>query len=676
VLSSALMCRRTNRTPRLGAGPRGFRRSRYRRWIRITFAAAAWSVSSAAAAAQPGIPTAADFFRGPELRSVRLSPDGRYVSAVVRQNGLAGADNLVIRPTDGSMPSRTLTDYRFREDVGFHLWATPSIILFQRITGRDEPRGIQRVSGLFAVHRTADGVTRMDLPRGFRLAHAPARRSGDVLLWLYDRGKPFPEAAWLNVGNGVLRPEEGPQAGIIGWYADHQQRIRASMKAGPEAGPGQLALRYRETEESDWKTVVELEVGSSDFQGFDRGDRHLWVLTPGTDRIALYRVDPESGRLGEPVAADPRYDVSGTLLQDADGRALEISYMADLPKRVVLDPDWQRHYDRIDASLPITFNAIVGWDDDMTRLLVRATSDRNPGAFFIFETRSGRLRFLGAVAPWLHRQQLSSMEPVSFKARDGLALNGYYTPPVDHPGGAAPMILMPHGGPFGVRDAWGFDSRIQFLASRGYGVLQVNFRGSGGYGKSFERAGYGQWGLAMQDDLSDAVAWAVADGRADPGQICIFGSSYGGYAALMGLIKTPQLYRCGISFAGISDRMLMYRDDRRRFSGEARQSFIDMFGDPEADPDLFETTSPINHIGRIRAPLLVAHGQVDGQVDIRHYRLLTRQLKKHGKEFEQFERRFEGHGLVKEANRIAFFEVLEDFLARHMPTAWNPGPAD
>lgn len=634
----------------------------------------AWAWLATAAAADSGIPPAADFFRGLEISDLRLSPDGRYVSAVTRQHGLAGADNLAIRSIDASGPKRLLTDYRFEYDVGYHLWAAPTTLLFQRLRGRDEPRYLPSVSGLFAVDVESGDIRPIDLPSGYRLAHVPARRRGSVLLWLYARDLPFPSAAWLDVERRVINRIMDPEPGVIGWYADHRQRIRASLLAGDRAGSGRLALRYRESDRQPWRTALPLQIGTADFQGFDQDNVGLWLLAGEEDRVGLYRVDPRSRGLGEAIVADPVYDMGGTLMQDPDGRALEFTYMADLPRRVVLDADWGQYYERIDALLPATFNAIVDWDDDMRRLLVRASSDRNPGAYYIFDSGSGQLRFLAASAPWLHQRQLSVMEPISFEARDGLPLHGYYTPPVGPDPNPAPMILMPHGGPFGVRDQWGFDARTQFLASRGYGVLQVNYRGSGGYGKRFEQAGYGQWGLAMQDDLSDAVAWAVASGRADPDRVAIFGSSYGGYAALMGLIKTPGLYRCGISFAGISDRLLMYRNDRLRFNQDAQESFIHMFGDPESDPELFEATSPVHHVERIRAPLLVAHGQLDAQVDIRHYRLLTRQLKKHGKQFETFERRFEGHGLIKETNVLAFYETLADFLARHMPTPRNPPP--
>jgi len=638
-------------------------------------AALASGVAGAAGNRGPAVIPVEDLFRSPAVKSVKLSPDGRYVSAIVRQeNSAGGADNLVIVPTDGSAAARRLTRYDLGEDVTQQLWATPENILFETVRGRDEPRGRQRRGGLFSIGSAGGEIRRITDLSNFRIAQVPARRNGKVLLWLYPGNSPFPEAGWLDVDYHGLTAAAESEPGVIAWYADRNQQIRASVITGDGAGSSELALRYRQQPDADWQVIYPFRQSLSDFQGFDEDGRHLWIITSQDDRQALFRLDPATGDAGAPVVSDPVYDVDGALLQDARGRALELTYDADLPRRVVFDPVWQDHYEQLNRLLPETFNSIIGWDDDETVLLVRASGDRHAGSYYLYRPNEQRLDFLVSAAPWLHREQLAAMQPVSFTARDGLPLHGYFTAATGHDDKPAPMILMPHGGPFGVRNSWGFDSQVQFFASRGYSVLQVNFRGSSGYGAAFELAGYGQWGMAMQDDLSDAAAWAIRTGRADPAQICIYGASYGGYAALMGLIKSPDLYRCGISYAGVTDRKLLYRNDRLRFGGDAGSGVDLLYGNPEADPALFDATSPVNHVERITAPVLVAHGQVDGQVDIRHFRLLTRQLARHGKQFESFERRFEGHGLIKEANRIAFYETLQDFLARYMPTPRNPSP--
>jgi len=621
----------------------------------------------------PGMPPVRDFFRDAAVMSVKISPDGDYLTTVFRADKPGAVANLMLTRTDGSTPPRYLSN-RTYGDIGLQLWATPQTILFQHKISQYSPRGTQWRGGLYVVDRQTGKQRELTSLRQYRLAGAPARDDGRILVWLYGNYDLTPSAGWLDLEEGRVINAIAAEPGVVGWYADYRQQIRVSMLAGDAAGPGRLALRYRDSEDATWQPAYPLQQGASDFQGFDQDGRHLWVLAPHGDRTALFRLDPMAGDLGEPVVSDPLYDIEGLLLQDDKGRELEIRYDADRPTRIVFDPDWQRHYAQIDQLLPETFNGIVSWDDAETRLVVLARGDRYPGAYYLYDTRRQQLDFVVAVAPWLHREQLARMEPITLAARDGLTLHGYFTPPVGHHAGPAPMVVMPHGGPFGIRDTWGFDPETQFLANLGYAVLQINFRGSSGYGSAFEQAGYGQWGLAMQDDLSDAVAWAVATGRADPTRVAIFGASYGGYAALMGLIKTPELYRCGIAFAAITDRRLLYRNDRLRFGDAGEDGFKTLFGDPDADPELFDATSPFRQVDRIQVPVLLAHGQVDGVVDIRHFRLMRHRLRRNGNEFESFERRYEGHSLAEENNRVAFFETMRDFLARHIPTPRNSLP--
>lgn len=643
-------------------------------WVALTLISLANVRAASASGTSPGIPPVRDFFRDAAVMSVKISPDGDYLTTVFRADKPGAAADLILTRTDGSAPPRYLTN-RTQVDVGLQLWATPQTILFQNKIDKNSSRRTQRRGGLYVVDRDTGEQRELTTGlRNYRLAGAPAPGDGRILVWLYDRYDLFPAAGWLDLGQGRVIKAAASERSVVGWYADYRQQIRVSMLAGDAAGPGRLALRYRASEDATWQLNYPLQQGASDFQGFDQDGRHLWVLAPHGDRTALFRLDPVAGQLGEPVVSDPTYDIEGVLLQDGKGRELEIRYDAERPTRIVLDPDWQSHYEQIDRLLPETFNAIVSWDDAENRLVVLAQGDRYPGAYYLYDTQRRQLDFLVAVAPWLHREQLAPMEPISLAARDGLTLHGYFTPPVEDPGGPAPMVVMPHGGPYDVRDTWGFDPETQFLANLGYAVLQVNFRGSSGYGSVFEQAGYGQWGLAMQDDLSDAVAWAVATGRADPARVAIFGASYGGYAALMGLIKTPNLYRCGIAFAAVTDRRLLYRNDRLRFGDGDEAGFKTLFGDPDADPELFDATSPIRQVERIQAPVLLAHGQVDGVVDIRHFRLMRHRLRWQGKEFESFERRYEGHSLAEENNRVAFFETVRAFLARHMPSPRNPPP--
>ncbi len=234
-----------------------------------------------------------------------------------------------------------------------------------------------------------------------------------------------------------------------------------------------------------------------------------------------------------------------------------------------------------------------------------------------------------------------------------------------------PLIVHPHGGPYGVRDSWGFNPDVQFLASRGYGVLQIDYRGSGGYGWEHQTAGYKKWGLEMQDDLTDGVMWAVEKGITGPNRVCIYGASYGGYATLMGVVKTPDLYTCGIDYVGVVDLSQLHKEVKKDFNVAglelAQVWFENYVGSPSEDKDRFFATSPINHVEKIQAPLLVIHGRLDFTVDIEHYRRLIGELKKHNKPHDKLMKRYEGHGFYVEQNKIELYTKIEEFLARNLP---------
>ncbi|MGH8496367.1 MAG: alpha/beta hydrolase family protein, partial [Gammaproteobacteria bacterium] len=300
-----------------------------------------------------------------------------------------------------------------------------------------------------------------------------------------------------------------------------------------------------------------------------------------------------------------------------------------------------------------------------------SASDRVPGIYYLYDEDEAKVRYLLSGASWLDPEQMADMRPISFETRDGLTVHGYLTLPRDAGDEPVPLIVHPHGGPYGIRDEWGFEREVQFLASRGYGVLQINYRGSGGYGMEFERTGYRRWGLEMQDDITDGARWAVEEGFADPERICIYGASYGGYAAMAGLTMTPELYACGINYVGVVDLPMLYRQDMDTYKiaglRAGRRSWLEMvLGNPRDDRQRFHDTSPINFIEAIEAPLFVIHGRLDANVDIEQYRALVRQLAKHDKDFETMTERYQGHGFRAESAAIELHERIGEFLAENL----------
>ena len=275
---------------------------------------------------------------------------------------------------------------------------------------------------------------------------------------------------------------------------------------------------------------------------------------------------------------------------------------------------------------------------------------------------------IGQINPNLQPGLVQPMQPVSYPARDGLTIHGYLTLPAGAAGHRVPLIIHPHGGPYGVRDEWGFDPEVQFLASRGYAVLQPNYRGSGGYGLDFLLAGRHEWGGKMQDDLSDGVKWAIAQGFADPARVAIVGASYGGYAALAGVTFTPELYCCAVNYVGVSDLNIIagYGEGNGRRHGMDRTFYSKWIGD---DATYRHDRSPVNFVQNIRVPTLHAYGENDPRVDIDNWKRLKAELDRYNKPYEFVREDNEGHGFRHESARVSFYRRVEEFLAKNLAHA-------
>lgn len=320
-----------------------------------------------------------------------------------------------------------------------------------------------------------------------------------------------------------------------------------------------------------------------------------------------------------------------------------------------------RAYLALERAFPGQAVLLTSMTDDRRRGVALVYSDANPGDYYHIDLESMDASLVVRARRWVQPGRMRPMIPIELSARDGLALHGYLIQPEGD--GPHPMVVVPHGGPHGIRDRWGYDPEMQLLASRGYAVLQVNFRGSGGYGVDFEEAGYGEWGGRMQDDIADATRWAVAEGIADAGRICIYGASFGGYSAMMSAVREPDLYRCAIAFAGVYDLELMFTTGDVRLSRAGRDYLESVLG---GDRALLQAASPVYHAERIKAPVLMVHGSEDWRVDASHARRMKAALETAGKAHEWIELKGEGHGIFDQETRQAYYEQVLAFLARHI----------
>jgi dipeptidyl aminopeptidase/acylaminoacyl peptidase len=378
---------------------------------------------------------------------------------------------------------------------------------------------------------------------------------------------------------------------------------------------------------------------------------------------ALYRLDLESRRV-ESVYAHPEADIAGVIKSLDEKDVIGVRVEPDKPLHHWLLPDdpTAKLYQMLERAFPGQAVRISSSTADHRLAIAFVYSDVNPGDYYLLDTQSRKAEFLAPGRSWVDPAKMRRREPIRVESRDGLVLHGYLTRPRDD-AGPYPLVVLPHGGPHFVRDLWGYDWEAQLLAHYGYAVLQVNYRGSSGYGYDFQHAGYGEWGGKMQDDLTDATLWAVAEKIADRDNICIYGSSYGGYAALMGAVREPSLYRCAVSYVGVSDLELMFEKGDIPESSLGRKYLEEVLG---SDPQSLRARSPLYNVERIQAPILLMHGKADWRVDYAHATRMRDALEKAGKKVELVAQRREGHGSYDEKNRKEVYVSLLAFFAQHL----------
>ena len=397
--------------------------------------------------------------------------------------------------------------------------------------------------------------------------------------------------------------------------------------------------------------------------GFSKNPDLVYLLSNhDASTFGLFSFNLRSGELKKLYRNDD-VDIDGGITSSNDD-LLGVTIEPGYGQQVWVQPDHPeaKLHKAMQATFPERDVAIeIAAQNENRKALIRVWSDRQPLQYYLYDPKAGTLRYLFGSRPWVEADQMAEMQPKFFKARDGLEIPVYLTLPKEG-GSNLPLVLNIHGGPHGPRDSWGYDSEVQLLANRGYAVLQVNYRGSGGYGRDFEESGYLEWGGKMQDDVTDATHWAIEQGIADPDRICIYGGSYGGYATLMGVVKEPDLYKCAIGYVGVYDLREMKKcgDIPKRKSG---RDYLDrVLGEDEAE---LIKNSPAQHVERIKAALFIAHGEDDVRVPMCQAEVLKENLDKAGKDYIWMTRD-EGHGYHDPKNRKDFYGTMLEFLSEHI----------
>jgi dipeptidyl aminopeptidase/acylaminoacyl peptidase len=461
-----------------------------------------------------------------------------------------------------------------------------------------------------------------------------------------------------------------PGARLHGWLFDAEGNPGVSVVY--RGGREQVMLRDAST--GEWSPIADFDafVGNDGFIPFALASNGELLVTAnrGQDTKSIYKYDPKTRSLAaKPFLQSDRYDLYPAIVTQG-GRLPGIRYTIDATVTQWMDPTMAALQAKIDEMLPSTINQIsVPTDDGDSQVAVVASySDRVPGMFYLYDLQRGKLVQLGNAHPEVDPDRMSAMEPVHYTARDGLQIPAWLTVPQGAERKNLPLVVLVHGGPFVRGETWRWNPEVQFLAARGYAVLQPEFRGSTGYGDKLFKAGFKQWGLGMQNDLADGVKWAVDQGLVDPKRVCIAGGSYGGYAVLMGLINDPQVYRCGVEWEGPSDIDLMYTatwndaSDAYKTYGMPR-----LIGDRVADAAQLKATSPILNAGKIHAPLLMAYGGEDFRVPLEHGKKMRAALaKQSNSEVEWVVYDDEGHGWRALSTKVDFWNRVASFLDKNI----------
>lgn len=466
-----------------------------------------------------------------------------------------------------------------------------------------------------------------------------------------------------------------PGGSAVHWIYDHhgEARVVTTINTNFFSDDTRVTHWYRQSPDHPWEKLVTYRYLDDVWipVALSRDDQSLIVSSrQQRNTYAYFRYDLKTRAIAEMLAGHPTQDVRADF-DSADEDPQYVVTHGIKPEIQWFDPKGQAIQRGVDLALPDRINLLQGSLNG--QLLVYSYNDRDPGRWLVLDAASGTMRLVASRKPEIDIDRMRPKQIVEYKARDGLSIPAYLTLPAS--AGPGPAVVFIHGGP-AVRDYWDWDPEVQMLASRGYTVFQPQFRGSGGFGKRFVEAGYGQWGAAMQDDITDGVQWLIEHGHADPSRICIYGASYGGYAALWGLAKTPALYRCGASFAGVSDLEYMFKDGsdvNAHATGRLYRNQI--IGAGAAQKQVLGDVSPLKHAAQFRAPVLIAHGEWDDRVPIAHSEKMVDELKEHHKEVQWMILRAEGHGIFHDYNQERFFDALFKLFDRtigHPVTATKP----
>ncbi|MBK8786326.1 MAG: S9 family peptidase [Chitinophagaceae bacterium] len=596
-----------------------------------------------------------EFFKNPEKFSWRISPDGEYASYLSPHNGHT---NVFVQKISDSVGVPVTNDtvrniYRYQ-------WKGNRIVYLQDVGGDENFQ-------MFSV--AADGKdlkaltpfpkVRTEIFDDWRDI---AGKEKEMMIGLNKRDNRFFDPYSINIETGELKVLFENDKNYDSWFTDHTGVIRIASKTD-----GVNTTYYQRTTEAapfdSFLTTTYKDQFAIQFFTFD--NKNIYVSSNiGRDKTSIVEYDLAAKKEVKEIYANAEYDVDGLSYSEKRKVLTHASFTSWKRENHFLDAETEAEYKKMQDKFKGYEIGIYGNNNAEDKFVVWTGNDKVAARYYFYDKKTGDTKFLADAFPWLKEEHMATMKPVEYKSRDGLTIHGYLTLPKGYEAKNLPVVINPHGGPW-ARDDWGFNNEAQMFANRGYAVLQMNFRGSTGYGKEFWLKSQKQWGKTMQDDITDGVQWLIKEGIADPKRVAIYGGSYGGYATLAGVTYTPDLYACAVDYVGVAN-MFTFMKTIPPYWEPYKAMFYEMVGDPVKDSALLAAASPVLHAGNIKTPLFVAQGANDPRVNKAESDQMVEALKKRGVAVDYMVKNDEGHGFANENNRLDFYKAMDKFFDKYL----------
>ena len=603
----------------------------------------------------PTIPVE-DFFKNSEKRTFRLSPDGIYIAYMAP---FESRMNIHVRKFDNDSVIRVTSV--IDRDLSGYFWANNNRLVYIRDQGGNEN------FHLFAVDR--DGTNEKDLTPfdGVRaqIIDDLEDNEEEMIIGLNKRNPQVFDPYRINIQTGEMKLLYENPGNITGWGTDHDGKIRLAYVTNGVDN----TIMYRDNEDKPFEDVITTNFKQTlapQFFDFDNGSIVYAVSNLGRDKAAIVKYDLKEKKELEEIFINNEVDVDGISYSNKRKVPTVISYTKAKLNRKYLDKETETIFSKLEEELGADNEYyLTSSNKNEDKFLVYVGNDKTRGSYYYYDKENNKIDHLADLSPWVKPEQMAEMKPITYTSRDGITIHGYLTLPVGREAKNLPVVINPHGGPW-ARDNWGFNPEVQLLANRGYAVLQMNFRGSTGYGKKFWESSFKKWGQEMQNDVTDGVKWLIDEGIADPKRVAIYGGSYGGYATLAGITNTPDLYAAAVDYVGVAN-LFTFMETIPPYWEPYKKMLYEMVGDPNTiDSVMMKANSPVFNVDKIKAALFIAQGANDPRVKQSESDQMVEALKKNGVNVQYMLKENEGHGFRNEENRFDFYKAMAKFLDENL----------